>query len=166
MHNFISPSADISSPMIPGLLRIKRLDSRATMPRYQSAGAAGFDLHAVLPDGEVRYVQQGRPVNFSIGLAFEVPPGWVMQLHSRSGHGFKSSVRLVNCTGIIDSDFRGEMRVKLIADECDAGEHLLVRHGDRIAQAVLVPAPQFELVEVDALSDTVRGTRGYGSTGQ
>ena len=136
------------------------------MPRYQSAGAAGFDLHAVLPDGEVSYVQKGRPVDFAIGLAFEVPPGWVMQIHSRSGHGFKSSVRLVNCTGIIDSDFRGEMRVKLIADDHYYGKPLLVEHGDRVAQAVLVPAPQFMLQEVDELSDTVRGAGGFGSTGK
>ena len=136
------------------------------MPRYQSAGAAGFDLHAVLPEGERNYVSHKHPREFSTGLAFEVPEGWVMQVYSRSGHGFKNSVRLANCTGIVDSDFRGEVRVKLCTDADYTSDHLIVSHGDRIAQAVLVPAPQFTLLEVDALSETVRGAGGYGSTGQ
>ena len=84
-------------------------------------------------------------------------------VYSRSGHGFKYDTRLSNCVGVIDSDYRGEVRIRLAAD----GRHdgLGVTHGDRIAQAMLVPVSQWQLVEVDELSTTVRGEGGYGSTG-
>lgn len=99
---------------------------------------------------------------FDTGLAFEIPPGWVMLIFSRSGHGFKSQTRLANCVGVIDSDYRGQVSVRLTVD---AGGGLSVAHGDRIAQAMLVPIPRVELIEVDELSDTERGAGGFGSTG-
>lgn len=149
----------------PFQMKVKRVHPNAVLPQYQTAGAACFDLHAVI-DGPPVFVAPGQAYDFRIGLAFEVPPGWVMLVYSRSGHGFKSSVRLSNCTGVIDSDFRGEMHVKLIQDP-SSGDHdaLLVKHGDRVGQCMLVPAPQWRLVEVDELSETVRGEGGYGSTG-
>ena len=153
-------------------LKVKRLHNGATLPRYHTDGAACFDLHAIVdvnPDpidpigrfGSV-HVAPGCAYDFPIGLAFEVPPGWVMLIYSRSGHGFKHGVRLANGTGVIDSDFRGEMRVKL---QNDGLKHFEVKHGDRVAQCMLVPAPQWELLEVAELSDTARGAGGFGSTG-
>src|SRR5690606_14138784 len=102
-------------------------------------------------------VNDGRPVTFATGLAFEVPPGWVMLIFSRSGHGFNSNTRLANCVGVIDSDYRGEVKVKLTSD----GGFLKVYDGDRIAQAMLVPAVAVQLVEVDKLSATDRGEGGF-----
>lgn len=141
-------------------LKVKRLRNDAVMPAYQTAGAACFDLHAVEPG----YVDDTSHPNDVIptGLAFEVPPGHVMLIFSRSGHGFKNDVRLANCVGVIDSDYRGEVKVKLTAD---VDGLLKVSPGDRIAQAMLVPIPRVLLVEVDEISDTARGAGGFGSTG-
>lgn len=85
-----------------------------------------------------------------------------MMVYSRSGHGFKSDVRLANCVGVIDSDYRGEVKVKLTND---GNEYMQVNEGDRIAQAMIIPVEQVKFIEVAELSDTERGTGGFGSTG-
>lgn len=139
-------------------LRVQRLHPDAILPTYATDGAACFDLHAL--HGDV--VGDGLPVVFRTGLSFEIPPGYAMKVYSRSGHGFKHGVRLANCTGIIDSDYRGEVMVKLVSDN---GGFMHVNAGDRIAQAMLVPVPAVELVEVDELTTTQRGAGGFGSTG-
>ena len=146
-------------------LKVKRVHPDAQLPRYATEGAACFDLHALFDehDPEFKSVVTNRPKEFRTGLAFEVPAGFAMLIYSRSGHGFKNDVRLSNCVGVIDSDYRGEVRVKLTADTVAA--HLPVRPGDRIAQAMLVPAHQWEIEEVDELSETERGEGGLGSTG-
>lgn len=144
-------------------LKVKRLVDQAIVPKYATAGAGCFDLHAVVVDGPV-VVESDKPVVFATGLSFEVPPGWVMLVFSRSGSAFKHSTRLANCVGVIDSDYRGEVKVKLTRDSAWQ-DNLVVENGDRIAQAMLVPAEQWEIVEVDELTDTERGTGGFGSTG-
>lgn len=144
-------------------LKIKKLHPEATLPRYATDGAACFDLHAVI-DTPMRWRNVVRePISFPTGLAFEVPAGHAMLIFSRSGHGFKHDVRLANCVGVIDSDYRGEVQVKLTPDF--AGKGMMVKHGDRIAQAMLVPYPQVEFETVAELTDTARGTGGFGSTG-
>ena len=85
-----------------------------------------------------------------------------MMVYSRSGHGFKSGIRLANGTGVIDSDYRGEVMVKMHNDGSSA---VLITAGERIAQAMIVPVSQVELTVVDELSDTARGSGGFGSTG-
>jgi dUTP pyrophosphatase len=143
-------------------LRIKRLHPDAKIPQFATAGAACFDLHAVDADVFEPHRCDKKAVIFSTGLAVEIPPGYVLKIYSRSGHGFKNAVRLSNCVGIIDSDYRGEIKVSLRAD----GEACpKVRTGDRIAQAMLELAPRFEIVEVEELSQTARGEGGFGSTG-
>lgn len=145
---------------------VKKLHPEATIPRRATAGAACFDLHALIEDdihGDDALVI--RPDTQSVirtGLAFQVPEGHVMLVYSRSGHGFKNGVRLSNATGVIDSDYRGEIKVAL---HNDGRARFTVRHGDRIAQAMIVPVPTVDLVEVDDLSATERGTGGFGSTG-
>lgn len=145
-------------------LKIQRLHPEAIIPQYQSAGAACFDLHACRPDTTPLMMRHPGTIaaTFNTGLAFEIPFGWVMLIFSRSGHGFKSAARLANCVGVIDSDYRGPVAVRLTIDD---GGALSVAHGDRIAQAMLVPIPQVDLVEVDELSTTARGAGGFGSTG-
>lgn len=156
-------------------LKFKKLFPDAITPRYATAGAACFDLHAMTTSTFAQHLYPGEAVIVRTGLAFEVPEGHVMLIFSRSGHGFKDDVRLSNCVGVIDSDYRGEVAVKLRNDQQDVSlmsiseravaKFLRVGHGDRIAQAMIVPIPSVELEEVDGLSDTARGTRGFGSTG-
>jgi dUTP pyrophosphatase len=145
-------------------LKIKKLHPDAVVPKYATAGAACFDLHAIVEnDIGADAVLPGHFYTFRTGLAFEVPSGYVLKVYSRSGHGFKYGVRLANGTGIIDSDYRGELMVCLKND--GPSEPLVVHHGDRIAQAMLVQIPQVELIEVGELSNTERGAGGFGSTG-
>lgn len=140
-------------------LKVKRLSKDAVLPVYATPGSACFDI--VTTSQSV--LAAGRAKVFDTGLAFEVPEGYVLKVYSRSGHGFKNGVRLGNGTGILDSDFRGELKVCLHNDSPD---NLKVYKGDRIAQAMLVPIPKVAIVEVQELSDTERGTGGFGSTGR
>lgn len=148
------------------ILPVKKLHPDAIIPSYATPGAACFDLHAVvMPIGEGWHpVAKGQPATIRTGLAFEVPKDHVMLVFSRSGHGFKNDIRLANCVGVIDSDYRGELQVKLTSDNTE-GRKLDVKHGDRIAQAMIIRADQYEFLETDTLSDTVRGEAGLGSTG-
>lgn len=143
-------------------LKIKKLYPAAKLPTYATPGAACFDLHAI---EQCSVIFPGIPKEVGTGLAFEVPEGYVMLVFSRSGHGFKYDTRLANCVGVIDSDYRGEVRVKLTRDPGQT-ESIGVEAGDRIAQAMLVQIPQVELIETNDLSKTRRGTGGYGSTGR
>lgn len=149
----------------PAKLNLKcvKLAPEATLPVYATAGAACFDLHALESAGQLE--GPGPKQNTLVvrtGLAFQVPEGHVMLVYSRSGHGFKSGVRLANCVGVIDSDYRGEVMVKLSMDEAGSLE---VNAGDRIAQAMIVPLPAVQIIEVSDLDETERGTGGFGSTG-
>lgn len=139
-------------------LKIKKLLPTAFTPTYGTEGAACFDLYA----DQDAFVLPGQATTINTNLAFEVPDGWVMKLYSRSGHGFKHGIRLANTTGIIDSDYRGHVPVRLHNDSQLA---FTVRRGDRIAQAALMPVFRVEFEEVDTLSDTARGEGGFGSTG-
>lgn len=150
-------------------LKVKRLHPAAQMPRYATTGSACFDLHALVRDDPSDWVtpievSQAKAATIRTGLAIEVPRGFALLVFSRSGHGFSKGVRLANCVGVIDSDYRGEILVRLTGDINGAG--IEIRHGDRIAQAMLVQAPWLDLDEVDELSDTQRGTGGFGSTGE
>lgn len=139
-------------------LNIVLLDPRAREPEYKTEGAAAFDIRAI--DGGV--VEPGHPATFRTGLAVEIPAGFAMLIDSRSGHGFNDGVRLANSIGIIDSDYRGEIMVKLTADERHS---LKVNPGDRIAQAFVIPVPRTRFRRVESLSETARGTGGFGHTG-
>lgn len=111
-------------------VKIKKLRDDAIMPTYGSEGAGCFDLYALEKQAF------NDTAKFDTGVAFEIPEGFVMLVFSRSGHGFKSDVRLSNCVGVIDHDYRNSVQVKLRAD----GDMFAVEIGDRIAQAVIVPA--------------------------
>lgn len=143
-------------------LKVKKLDPEAILPRYATEGATCFDLHALILEEGAVTVEPGETLKLRTGLSFEVPAGYVMDVYSRSGHGFKSGIRLVNCVGIIDSDYRGEVQVGLRNDGRGSVTFL---HGDRVAQAKLTKVEQVELIEVESLSETERGEAGLGSTG-
>lgn len=149
-------------------MKVKKLFPDAKLPVYATEGAACFDLR-VHPEGWAQHhidngvrIDPGQAYNFRTGLAFEVPEGQVMLVFSRSGHGFKNGTRLANCVGVIDSDYRGELRVNL---HCDGQMGLTVHPGDRIAQAMLLPVKRVKFEEVEELSETQRGAGGFGSTG-
>lgn len=153
-------------------LKVKKLHPDAILPVYATPGAACFDIHALTVNDMHQigsHADFGEPVLCTTGLAFEIPAGHVMLVFSRSGHGFKHGVRLANCVGVIDSDFRGELMVKLtqdfITDKCLDQLCTFIKPGERIAQATIVPIPQVELELVDELTSTERGTGGLGSTG-
>lgn len=147
------------------VLKVKRLNPNAVLPSYATDGSGCFDLSACLPTADGITVGPSNPRTFDTGLSFEVPQGWAMLVFSRSGHGFKNDVRLSNCVGVIDSDYRGEVKVKLTQDPGRNSETMIVHHGDRIAQAMLIRTEKVEFVEVDGLSETARGEGGFGSTG-
>lgn len=142
-------------------IKIKKVHPEAKLPVYGSAGAACFDLYAasiINTESEPE-----RTVVYGTGLQFEVPEGHVMMVYSRSGHGFKHGITLINSTGVIDADYRGEVLVKLRKPGTDIYGMPCV--GERVAQAMIIPAQQVTFEEADELSDTKRGEGGFGSTG-
>lgn len=142
-------------------VRVKKLNANASMPIYATNGSACFDLVACTDKAIT--VNPRSKENIGTGLAFEIPANHVMLVFSRSGHGFKHDLRFVNCVGVIDSDYRGEVRVGLRNDGISP---YIVQPNERIAQAIILPYPSIQLVESDELSDTERGVNGFGSTGK
>lgn len=141
-------------------VKIKKLHPDAIVPEYASVGAGCFDLHSI----ENGIVRSGfGSLIIKTGLAFEIPNGYVMLIYSRSGHGINFRTRLSNCVGVIDSDYRGEVMIRLIQDEYVGS--LKIKNGDKIAQAMIIPIPKVSFEVVQELSDTERGTGGFGSTG-
>lgn len=140
-------------------VKIKKVHQDATTPTYATMGSACFDLYTV----DEGLVLPASAKTFSTGLAFEIPEGHVMLLFSRSGHGFNHGVRLSNCVGVIDSDYRDAVKVKLHNDRIDGGFHVV--KGSRIAQAMIIALPNVGLEVCNELSDSERGIGGFGSTG-
>ncbi len=137
-------------------VKVKKLSAHAILPTYATDGSGAMDLYAVR-----KWNDKPDVVTYETGLSFEVPPGHSMLVLSRSGHGFKSDLRLSNCVGLIDSDYRGGVMVNIRADgEATADLDL----SKAIAQFIIIETPRIELIEVDALGDTDRGTAGFGST--
>ncbi|MEJ6399059.1 dUTP diphosphatase [Yoonia sp. 208BN28-4] len=131
------------------------------LPAYATSGAAGMDLRAFLPDGPIAFVH-GQLELISTGFHVALPPGTEMQIRPRSGLSLKHGFILPNAPGTVDADYRGIVMVGLYYL---GHEGFTISHGDRIAQAVIAPAPQYQVAEVDALDDTLRGSGGFGSTG-
>ena len=137
-------------------------DRSLPLPAYESAGAAGADLRANLPEGPVTLAPGARAL-ISTGLHMAIPQGFEVQIRPRSGLALKHGITLINSPGTIDSDYRGIVGVIM----GNMGqEAFTVEHGMRIAQMVVAPVvvAQFDLVE--SLDDTARGTGGFGSTGR
>lgn len=156
--------ADASSPAGSHRpeLRIRRLDARATLPRYHSEHAAGLDLAACLPNGETVALAPGEIRLIPCGFAMALPAGYEAQVRPRSGLSVRHGVSMPNTPGTIDADYRGEVQVPLI----NLGrEAFRVEHGMRIAQMVIAPVSHARVEEVDELDETVRGAGGFGSTG-
>ena len=140
---------------------VKKLSPNAILPTYGSAEAAGADLYACLDDSVV--IEPGKTVFIPTGLALEVPKGCAGLIYARSSMGTKRGLAPANKVGVIDSDYRGEVKVAL---HNHGSESQTVNPGERVAQLLITPVLTPEYEEVEALSDTDRGTGGFGSTGK
>jgi dUTP pyrophosphatase len=141
-------------------LHIKRLHPHATLPTYQSALAAGMDLHAAI---ESRMpIAPGEIALVPCGFAMAIPAGYEAQIRPRSGLATKFGISVPNAPGTIDADYRGEIKVALI----NLGRQMFhVEPGMRIAQMVVAPVARCAVLEVEELLPTIRGEGGFGSTG-
>lgn len=142
------------------ILYVKKLHPQAVMPSRATAQSAGYDLSACLaqpltiPPGETRMVPTG--------LAIQLPEGTAGMVYPRSGLASKFGITLINAVGVIDSDYRGELKVPL---HNHGNAPFLLHHGDRMAQLVVTPVLFPSVEEVSQLTQTHRGTGGFGSTG-
>ena len=142
-------------------IRVKKLKENAILPTYGSAGAAGADLYACLEEAVT--ILPGETAWIPTGIALEVPVGCAGLVYARSSLGVKRGLAPANKVGVIDSDYRGEIRVVLLNH---GKEPQTILSGERVAQFIITPVltPAYE--EVSELSDTSRGTGGFGSTGK
>lgn len=139
-------------------LRIARLREDATIPERAYAGDAGLDLAAVEPV----VLGPGERVTVGTGLAVALPEGYAGFVQPRSGLAARHGITVVNSPGLVDSGYRGELRVVLL--NTDRSESFTIEAGMRIAQLVVMEVPEVELIEVDELPAAERGVRGFGSS--
>jgi len=145
---------------MPKIFVINKSDN--PLPEHQTESSAGADIHAYLPDGEV-LIPPGEQEIITTGIFMEIPVGYEVQIRPRSGLAFKHGVTVLNSPGTIDADYRGEVKVLLINHGKEA---FIVKSGERIAQMVYSKYQRVEWESVNRLSDTERGSGGYGSSGK
>ncbi|MEL0438792.1 dUTP diphosphatase [Phycobacter sp. K97] len=145
------------------ICRDAQADPDLPLPSYETEGAAGADLRADLPDRTPVVLEPGARALVPTGLRVEIPDGYEIQIRPRSGLALKHGITLPNTPGTIDSDYRGPLGVIIL----NAGqERFEIAHGDRIAQMVIAPVLQARFELVEHLSETRRGSGGFGSTGR
>lgn len=156
-------------------ITVEKTHDNARLPKYGSNGAACFDLFAAkvvsykLAEGGSTSLFDN--ITLDTGLKFDIPEGWVMRVYSRSGHGFNVGVRLCNSTGIIDSDYTGNVKVKLVAD-MELGKEFLRCLANDVDEGKAIAVAQAEIAPVEYVSfafgtvdkETARGANGFGST--
>lgn len=140
-------------------VKVKKLSKEATIPTYAKYGDAGLDLTAVSRRITDKFIE------YDTGLAFEIPNGFVGLLFPRSSVTNKT-LMVKNSVGVVDSCFRGSVRVRFETTEKDQYMADIYEVGDRVGQIIIMPYPKIELIESDQLSETERGDNGYGSTGR
>ena len=135
-------------------LKIKKINPEAKIPLYANPGDAGMDVYAISKEVKERFIEYGT------GLSFEVPEGHMMLIFPRGSLSNKDLI-LANHVGVLDSGYRGELKLRFrkIGDD-------VYEIGDKIGQIIIVPFPKVEFEEVDELSETGRGSGGFGSTGK
>jgi dUTP pyrophosphatase len=141
-------------------VRIKRLRSDASLPRYMTSHAAGMDLAAAI-DEPITLAARER-ASVGTGIAISLPEGYEAQIRPRSGLATRHGITLLNSPGTIDADYRGEIRVILINHGSEA---VTIRAGDRIAQMIVGPVTCVDWAEAEELDETERGGGGFGHTG-
>lgn len=157
-------------------IKIKRLTPTAQIPKKNFTSDAAFDLYLDAPDAiyhewnggvEVKAargikIRPNETAMLHTGIAMETPIGYYSAIYARSGLACKQGLRPANCVGIIDAAYRGEL---IVALHNDSNDTRIVCHGDRIAQMAILPVLDVKLVESDNLSETERGSGGFGSSG-
>lgn len=134
------------------------LNEKAVIPSYGSGGASGLDLSST----DFITVLPGQTVKVQTGVVFIIPEGYEIQVRPRSGMSLKTKMRIVNTPGTVDQDYRGECCVLM---ENTGNEPYKINRGDRVAQAVLCPIVRPQLIMINELPQTSRGSSGFGSTG-
>ena len=144
------------------ILKIKKLENfrELTLPKYETAGSAGMDLTASIDEDII--IKSGEIKLIKTGIAIALEKGFEAQIRPRSGLALKNGITVLNTPGTIDSDYRGEICVILINH---SKFDFVVSRGMRIAQMIIAKYAQAEIVEVENLDETIRGTSGFGSTG-
>jgi len=146
------------------IVELKPLDhfEGLELPKYETILAAGADLRAALADNAPMRLEPGARALVPTGLAMALPAGYEAQIRPRSGLAYKHGITCLNTPGTIDADYRGEVKVLLI----NHGEHAFdIHRGERIAQMIIAPITQPAFKSVEILSETARGSGGFGSTG-
>lgn len=146
-------------PVSAPVLDVRRLDPGLPLPGYAHPGDAGLDLFAA----DTTTLQPGERALVPCGIVVAVPEGHVGLVHPRSGLAVDHGLTVLNAPGTIDAGYRGELKVLLVNLGQDAVE---IRHGQRIAQLLLLPVALVDVREVDRMDSTARGTGGFGSTGR
>jgi dUTP pyrophosphatase len=157
----------VGQDIVSGAVKIEVLQlpngKGLALPAYQSTLAAGLDLLAAVAEDAPIVLAPGQYALVPTGLSIALPSGYEAQVRPRSGLAVRHGVTVLNAPGTVDADYRGEIGVPLI-NHSDAP--FTVRRGERIAQMVIAPVVQAELVPVTTLSSTARGSGGFGSTGR
>ena len=142
-------------------IQIKKLTETAILPERGSDYAAGYDLFADVK--EETTIEPHKTFLVPTGLAMEIPEGYFGGIFARSGLASNEALRPANCVGVVDADYRGEIKVAL---HNDGDEVRTITPGQKVAQLVVIPFLSVEFEEVENLSETVRGVGGFGSTGK
>ena len=140
---------------------VKKLNSKAELPKYKTDGSSGMDLMALI-ENPIKIKPQNSAL-IPTGLSIAIPEDTEIQIRPRSGLAAKSSISVLNTPGTIDSDYRGEVKIILFNH---GKEEFTVNNNDRIAQMILMPVLKAEFEEVEELPKTIRGSGGFGSTGK
>jgi len=164
-------------------LKWKKNNKNAIIPSYQTEGSAGFDFHACIDfnhyakifsnlDAEIfchndskgyfYILKAGCVAPIPTGLSVEIPKGYEIQIRPRSGLALKKQITIINSPGTIDEDFKGEIMVIL---KNSSHKDFMLRHGERVAQGILSRVYKASMIETDVLTETKRGSSGFGSTG-
>jgi dUTP pyrophosphatase len=152
----------MTQPVVVQILRLPHAEG-LPLPTYETAGSAGMDLRAAVPEDQPMTLEPGSRALVPTGLKIALPLGFEAQVRARSGLALKHGVICPNAPGTIDSDYRGECGV-ILANI--GAEPFVIRRGERIAQLVIAKHERADWVEVETLDETARGAGGFGSTGR
>ena len=141
-------------------ISVKRLDEGLPLPTYARDGDAGLDLLSA----ENLTLKPGERAAVPTGIAVAIPEGFAGFVHARSGRALREGLALVNAPGLIDSGYRGE--IKVLVTNLDPSAPIYIKRGEKVAQLVVQPVERVELEPVDVLPESVRGQGGFGSTGR
>lgn len=142
-------------------IQVKQVNENAILPHRATISSAGADLYACLTEDIV--INPSERLLIPTGIAMAIPEGYGGFIFPRSGTASKYGISLSNCVGVVDSDYRGEIRIAIINHSRDS---YVIKNGDRIAQMVIMPVDLCSYTECDSLDETERGEGGFGSTGK